>query len=961
VALQPGLTILDKYRIVKQIGEGGMARVWLAEEVTFDGRQVAIKEPKAGVDAEDAAELQRRFQQEISLTAALMQARAPNIVPAWTVEPLDGGRVLVMQYMPGGSLEEMLRRPEHAAGLPIERAVAIALDVLGALEALHRLPTEPVHRDVKPSNILFDGEGRACLADFGLAQLPGVSGRSRLAAGAHPATPLYAAPEQLRSPEPLLPAADLFALGCVLWEMLTGQRYKRSKPGTPPSQLRAEVPAWLDQVVMKALAEDAWERWQSAGEMAQALRAGQAAMQQAQQAVEAQRLAEEQARQAAAARRAAEEQARQEAERRAQVEAAERVRQQETERQQQLALATMFAEAKALAEQQPDQALALLAQIRSVDPAHFGLTELERRAHKAQKKAAGGRKPPKAWLGWTAGGVALMAVAAVIFWIWSGGIGSGGDATATLTTMSGPAAVQVIDTPTPAPSGATPSPPAYTPMSPAGTPVLPAEPPASPADAPIPSTYTPTLGTPTATITPTPFLAMVFGPGSGVASIGSQDASCRAGSGCTLFQLHVSSTGNQPVEYQLSKKESIPVGWGVFFCWEGDCEFGNAPPSRILAPGARDTVSINFRVPSVLVDGDQAVVNVNGTCPSCPSPPFQPYSETFTVVVVASTVTATYTATPQPDAVVNTQNANLRAGPGTNYDRLASYASGTALAVTGKTATGDWLQVQAPDGVTGWMADSVLEVNADLEQVAVAAAPPTPFASASVDMVFVPAGDFTMGSPEGQGDSDEHPEHTVYLDAFYIDKTEVTAAQYQRCVEAGACSATSTGSPCTYGAAGKSDHPINCVEWNQAVDFCRWAGKRLPTEAEWEKAARGTDGRVYPWGNEEPDCGRLNYQGSVCGTGITAPVASYPSGASPYGALDMAGNVWEWVADRYDGGYYAQSPRNNPTGPGSDSLRVLRGGSGSDVAFSVRVAQRLAHSQDFRYNLHFGFRCARSP
>ena len=134
---------------------------------------------------------------------------------------------------------------------------------------------------------------------------------------------------------------------------------------------------------------------------------------------------------------------------------------------------------------------------------------------------------------------------------------------------------------------------------------------------------------------------------------------------------------------------------------------------------------------------------------------------------------------------------------------------------------------------------------------------PTPMPDAVVrtdgDMVFVPAGEFTMGSPDGQGDNDEHPQHTVYLNAFYIDKTEVTAAQYQRCVEAGACSAPDTGGYCTYGAAGKSDHPVNCVDWNQAVAFCRWAGKRLPTEAEWEKAARGTDGRVYPWGDQAPE------------------------------------------------------------------------------------------------------------
>ncbi len=820
MALQPGLTILNKYRIVRLLGEGGMARVWLAEELTFGGRQVALKEPKSDVQGEDAADLQRRFQQEISLTASLMQARAPNIVPAWTVEPLDGGRVLVMQYMPGGSLEELLKQPEHAAGLPIERAVAIALDVLQALEALHRLPLEPVHRDVKPSNILFDGEGRACLADFGLAQLPCVSGRSRLAAGAHPATPNYAAPEQLRSPEPLLPAADLFALGCVLWEMLTGQRYKRSKPGTRPSQLRGNVPAWLDQVVMKALAEDAWERWQAAGEMAGELREGLAAMQRAQQAAEAQRLAEEQARQ--------------EAERRAQAEAAERARREEEERHRQQQLAALFAEAKGLVEQQPDQALALLAQIRALDPAYSGLTGLERRAQKAQRKAAGRREPPKAWLGWAVGGVALLAIVVMISWPRNGGLGQGESSTATPATTSGPVVVQVIDTPTPTPSIETPTRATDTPIPPTKTPVPAPDTPVLPTDTPT-STHTPTaIDTPTPTVTPIP-----------------------------------------------------------------------------------------------------------------PTP------------------------TPQPDAVVNTQNTSLRAGPGTAYETLGSYPQGAALVVTGKNAAIDWLQVQAPDGKAGWMASSLLTVNTNLDRVAVTAASPTPTPTAHVDgdMVFVPAGNFTMGFPADLGSDVKRPQRAVYLDAFYIDKTEVTNAQFARCVDAGKCGAPTTcdwGSP-TYGVAWKTDHPVVCVSWDDAMVYCAWAGKRLPTEAEWEKAARGTDGRVYPWGNKEPDCGRLNYWGNDQAGGCvgnTAPVASYPSGASPYGALDMAGNVSEWVADWYDESYYAHAPRNNPTGPGSGSMRVFRGSSrGSWGGISTsdgRVDSYSSTTPDVRFD-DLGFRCARSP
>ena len=228
--------------------------------------------------------------------------------------------------------------------------------------------------------------------------------------------------------------------------------------------------------------------------------------------------------------------------------------------------------------------------------------------------------------------------------------------------------------------------------------------------------------------------------------------------------------------------------------------------------------------------------------------------------------------------------------------------------------------------------------------------------SPSVEMVRVPAGEFLMGSPEGQGESDEHPYHTVYLDAFSIDKTEVTAVQYQRCVEAGACSVADTGDYCTYGAVAKSDHPINCVDWDQGVAFCRWAGKRLPTEAEWEKAARGTDGRVYPWGNAW-DAGKLNSADG--GPATTTSVGSYSAGASSFGALDMAGNVWEWVADWYGDGYYGQSPRENPQGPASGAWRVLRGRSWAYVT-DTRVASRYRFAPHYRI-ADIGFRCARSP
>jgi formylglycine-generating enzyme required for sulfatase activity len=242
-------------------------------------------------------------------------------------------------------------------------------------------------------------------------------------------------------------------------------------------------------------------------------------------------------------------------------------------------------------------------------------------------------------------------------------------------------------------------------------------------------------------------------------------------------------------------------------------------------------------------------------------------------------------------------------------------------------------------------------------------------------MVHVPAGEFLMGSNEGDADAedDEHPQHSVYVSEFWIDKTEVTNAQYRKCVEAGTCRAPTTcdyGDP-TYSDSSKADHPVVCVSWQDATTYCKWVGKRLPTEAEWEKGARGTNGWKYPWGNSF-DGSRVNFCDVNCefddrdssaddGYRRTAPVRSYPQGASPYGALDMAGNVYEWCQDWYDGNYYASSPQHDPQGSSSGVYRVLRGGSWCFNEGYVRAANRGGADPSLR-NDAAGFRCvSQSP
>lgn len=229
--------------------------------------------------------------------------------------------------------------------------------------------------------------------------------------------------------------------------------------------------------------------------------------------------------------------------------------------------------------------------------------------------------------------------------------------------------------------------------------------------------------------------------------------------------------------------------------------------------------------------------------------------------------------------------------------------------------------------------------------------PAAPVGEFPPGMEAVPAGWFWMGQDDGPRSS--RPRHKVFLDGYFIDRTEITRSAFAAFIEAGNLPETDWNAALLHA---EPDLPVTGVLWQEADAYCRWAGKRLPTEAEWEKAARGTGRRIYPWGSRW-DADRANTEESGSG-GVTA-VGSYPNGASPYGVLDMAGNAAEWVADTFDPDYYTYAPNRNPPGPSIVMDHVLRGGSYALSGEYATVYFRDS-SHSARPNPRVGMRCAQS-
>jgi formylglycine-generating enzyme required for sulfatase activity/tRNA A-37 threonylcarbamoyl transferase component Bud32 len=924
--------IAERYEIIDELGRGGFAVVYKARDTVLD-RIVALKVLKAHV-AENVTFVQR-FEQE-ARTAARFDH--PHIVTVFEVGQEAGHHYIAMNYLPGRGLDEALA--EADGPLPLEQVIAIVDQVADALDYTHRRGS--VHRDVKPSNVRLSDEGHATLLDFGIVRA--ADGTRLTTTGETMGTPQYMSPEQAEGQE-IDHRSDIYSLGVMAYQMCTGKapfddvspvvvlRLHADKAPPPLHELNPDLPASVEQVLLKALAKEPDERYQSAGDFARALR--EAGLPQAQ---------------------------------------AERKRR---------------AEAAALS--RPAKA-------------RHGLS-------------------PRIIAVLSAGGFIVLACLVVGLVVgrrllWGGAEETPRPAAESPTTSAPTRAPTEMPAPTSRPTREPAGPPAG--EFPAG------EPWTRPADGMV-MVYVP---------------GGTFPMGSGSGDSDEQPVHDVTLDAFWIDQTEVTnaqyvlcvadgdceeSGSADDARYNGDEYPVVSVSWhaAAAYCeWTGarlpteaEWEYavrgpeghrypwGDHDPTDGLTlygdPSAQHTAPVGgfpdgaswCRALDMAGNVYEWVADWYGDYPSGPQTnPTGPQTGEERVlrggsfVVNADRLRGAARSPNPPDTYF--QGGGFRCATGPSPEPTASPAPTSAPT---REPTDMPSPTSTPTGETAGPPTSEFP----------AGEPWTRPADGMV-MVYVPGGTCTMGSDDDGVDNaiqvcnkyygkyygncewglfeGEQPAHDVMLDAFWIDQTEVTNAQFAAFLND---QGNQTGEAIRLDLAnedwliqqsgsefqpksGYADHPVIGISWSGAAAYCKWAGARLPTEAEWEYAARGPERYTFPWG-ETFDGTRLNFCDANCdqtwgvsehddGYKETAPVGSFRSGVSWCGALDMAGNVWEWVADWY--GDYPAGLQMNPTGPGNGDSRVLRGGSWFNSPHIVRSAYRPRFAAGYAHT-SIGFRCAR--
>ncbi len=914
MTLNSGELLANRYRIVRPVGQGGFGAVYRAWDTAL-GVPVAVKE-----NLDTSAEAQRQFEQEARLLAPLRHPNLPRVGDHFFIP--NQGQYLVMDFVEGQSLDALLIE----RGGPLAEAEALGWigQVCDALEYLHTRTPPIIHRDVKPQNIIVAADGRAVLVDFGISKA--YDPTLTTTRGARAVTPGYSPPEQYGMGKTDA-RSDVYALGATLYTLLTGAPPPESVAligggeALPPiRRVNPAVNPATEAAVAAAMALASSQRLGGAGEMRQAL-AG--------------------------------------------------------------------------------RAVAPLSQV--------GRT--------VALPAVGGRRGAPAWLLAVVGlaAVAIIAVGAFLLLRPRGGgkageqtTGSVVEATATaevtaepdtalvVAATEPPLEVTAVATKTVAPTeAATETPPVTTtpanqrviPLAggvasaqvlvPAGAFMMGAEDEEADEDEdPVHEARLDAFWLDALEVTNAQYAA--FAADTGYVTTDELD-----GIGYTIVGSDFEDVSGANWRHPLGPasdivgQDDLPVTMISYddaraYCvWAGgrlpteaEWEYAARGPSAPLYPWGD-------------VFSEQRGNACDRNCPMRWAEDTIDDGYTFAAAVgtfgggvswvgaedMAGNVWEWTADWYDPDYYANAPVDNP-SGPSGKVDEDGKSVRGGAwsstpqgVRSTTRVSVGAW-RGHFDVGVR-CAYDAGLSQAEPVEPTLISNTDPPP--GADIRFVSVPAGPFVRGSTpdDPRAYDDESPQRTIDLDAFRIARTETTNREFAGCVAAGACRAPqSDGSgtpPRYYSAAEYAEFPVVNVTWEDAAGFCQWAGGRLPTEAEWEKAARGTDGAVYPWGDSAPSCALANFNNCV---GEPSAVGSYSSGASPFGALDMAGNVWEWVADWYDKGYYAAAPDTNPLGPSSGEGRVFRGGAWDDAAGLMRAAYRDAFL-DRSFNLALvGFRCA---